>query len=95
MRVEERHLFLHRGSNRDLVLDIFLGSVLNTDEAQTELNLLVHDSTFGVSASVHDVNLRNNTDSSDTLRVDFTRHTKTLLSGHISVSGDATKDNCP
>ena len=95
MGVKERHLFLHSGTNRDLVLDIFLSSVLYTNVTETELNLLVHDSTFGVGTSVHNVNLRDNTDSSDTLRVNSTSHTKTFLCGHISVGSDATKDDGP
>ena len=94
VRVEELHLLLHRCFDRDLVLDVLLGSVLDSNETQTELDLLVHDHTLGVGSSVHDVNLSDHTDRSDTLGVNSARHTKTFLSSHISVgSHDGKHDS--
>ena len=86
VRVEELHLLLHRRFHRDLVLDVLLGSVLDSNETQTELDLLIHDHTLGVGSSVHDVNFGDHTDCSDTFGVNSARHTKTFLGSHISVS---------
>ena len=94
MRVEELHLLFHRRSDRDLILDVLLGSILDSNETQTELDLLVHDHSLGVGSSVHNVNFGDHTDCSDTLGVNSTRHTKTFLSSHISVgSHDGKHDS--
>ena len=94
MRVEEGHLLIHSSLDRDLILDILLGSVLDSDEAQPELDLLIHDHAFGIGTSVHNIDLRDNTDSSDALRIDSTRHTQTFLSSHICVGGDDAENDC-
>ena len=94
MRVEEGHLLIHSSPDRDLILDVFLGSVLDSNEAQPELNLLIHDHSFGIGTSVHNIDLRDNTDGSDALRIDSTRHTQTFLSSHIGVGGDDTENDC-
>lgn len=93
MRVEEGHLLFLGGLDRDSVLDILLRSVLDSNESQTKLNLLVHNGALRVCASVHDINLRNDTDSSDALGVDPSGHSETFLGGHIGVGSDDTKDD--
>lgn len=93
MRGEKGHFLLHGGLDGYLILDVLLGSVLNSDETETELNLLVHDRALSVCASVHDVNLGDDTDGPDTLGVDPASHSQTLLRRHISVSGNDTKND--
>lgn len=55
--------------NRDLINDIFLGSVLDTNVAQSERHFLITDHSLGVSSPVHDVDLGDDTDGADTLWV--------------------------
>jgi hypothetical protein len=90
----EIHLFLFDGFlDANLVDDIFLGSVLDTDVTHSECNLLVKDHTLGTGTSVHDINFGNDTDSSNTFRVDLYGHLKTIRDSHIGVGGDHTKNN--
>jgi len=93
MRREEGHFLLHGGFHRDLINDVLLGSVLNADESEAELNLLIHDHALGVGASVHDVDLGDHTDSSDTLGVNPAGHSQTFLRCHIGVSSDDAKND--
>jgi hypothetical protein len=75
----EIHLFFLNGfSNWDLVDNIFLGSVLDTDVTHSEVNLLVENHTLGIGSSVHDINLGDNTDGSDTFGINLSCHLKTI-----------------
>lgn len=55
--------------DRDLINNIFLGSVLDTNVAQSQWYFQIHDHALSVSSSVHDVNLGDDTDGADTLRI--------------------------
>jgi hypothetical protein len=77
----------------NLVDDIFLSSVLNTDVTHTKWNFLVHDHALGVCTSIHDVDLGDYTDCSDTLRVELSSHLEAIRSCHIGVGWHDTKDN--
>ena len=94
MGVEESHFLLHGSLDRDLSLDVFLGSVLDTDVTKTKGDLLVHDGSLGVSSLIHNIDLGDDTDGSNTLRVNSACHSQTFLSSHISVGGNDTKNNC-
>lgn len=91
--VEKCHLFFHGRFDGDLILNILLSSILDTHKAQTQLNLLVHDHALGVRASVHDVDLGDDANGSDTLGINPARHPETLLRGHISVGSDDAKND--
>lgn len=78
MRSEESLLFSDSLPHWDLVDDIFLSTVFYTDKTETQLNLLVHDHLLGVSTTVHNINLGDNTDGTDALGVELTRHLKTI-----------------
>jgi len=93
MCIEETHLFLHGLLDGNASLDVLLGSIFDTDETKTKLDFLIHDHALGVCASVHDINLGDDTDSSNTLRINSTSHSKTFLGGHISVSSDYTEND--
>lgn len=93
MAVEERHLLFHGCLDRDLLLDVGLRSVFDSDEAETQLDILVHNSALSIGAAVHDVDLGDDTDSTDTLRIDFPRHSQTLLGCHVSVRSHNTKND--
>ena len=85
MTREECHFFLHGGLDGNLVLDVLLRAILDANEAETQLNLLVHDRTLGIGTAVHDVDLGDDTDSTDTFGVNVSRHAETLLHSHICI----------
>jgi hypothetical protein len=50
-----------------LIDDVLLGSVLDTDETQTQRHFLIHEHLLGVDTTVHDIDLGDNTHSTDAL----------------------------
>ena len=91
----EESLFLRDSFlNWDLVNDIFLSSVFNADVAETKSYFLVHDHLFRVGTAVHNIDLCDHTDCSDTLGVEVTRHLQTIRRGHIRIRRHHTKNNC-
>ena len=93
MAREESHFFLHGCLHRYLILNVLLRTILDADEAETQLDLLIHDSALGIGTTVHDIDLGNDTYSSDALRIDTACHTETFLSGHISIGRDDAKND--
>jgi hypothetical protein len=90
----EIHALLFNGSrHRNLVNNILLSSVLDTNVTHSEGHFLVHDHSLSVYTSVHDIELGKDTNSADTLRVELTSHLETIRSTHIGVSGDNTENN--
>lgn len=90
----EVKLFLGDGLlDGKLVNDILLSSVLDTDETESELDFLVEDHALGVGTSVHDIDLGDDTNSSNTLGVELTSHLETIGGGHIGVGGHDAKNN--
>jgi hypothetical protein len=75
---EIHSFFLDSFSNRNLVDDIFLSSVLDSDITHSEVDLLVENHALGVGSSVHDINFSDDTDGSDTLRIDLSCHLETI-----------------
>jgi len=55
----------------DFVLNIKLRSALNTDVTKLHLNFLTQQHFSGIGTFIHNINLGNNTKSSDTIRVFF------------------------
>lgn len=74
-------------------MDIFLSSVLDSNESKSQLDLLVHDHSLGVGSSVHDIDLGNDSHSSDSLRVQSLSHQQTFTGGHIGVGWHDTENN--
>lgn len=64
--------------DRDLVNNILLRSIFDTDIAETELHFLIHDHLLGVSTTVHDIDLCDNTYGTDTLFIELLRHLQTI-----------------
>lgn len=93
VRGEEHTFFLDRLLNRDLVNDIFLGSVFYTDKSKPQWYFLVHNHTLSVGSSIHNIDFSDNTDGSNTLRVQLLSHLKTIRCSHISVCRNHNKDN--
>ncbi len=60
--VSEILFFLVQGNRHlDLVIDVLLRTVLDSDITQCQRNLLIHDHFLSVGSSVHDVNFSNDT----------------------------------
>ena len=78
MLCEEGSLLCDGLLDRNLIDDIFLGTILDTHESETELNFLIHDHFLGVGTSVHNIDLGDDTDGTDTLGVEVTRHLQTI-----------------
>lgn len=93
VRTEVHALFFNGSRHRNLVNNILLSSVLDTNVTHSEGHFLVHDHPLGTNTSVHDIELGKDTDSADTLRVELTSHLETIRGGHIGVSGNNTENN--
>ena len=50
----------------ELINDIFLGPIFDSDESKSKVNFLIHNHSFGIRTPVHNVNLCDNTHSPDT-----------------------------
>lgn len=71
----EIHALLLNGLfNGNLVNNILLSSILDTNVTHFEGHFLVHDHPLSVYTSVHDIKLSQDTDSAETFRVEFTSH---------------------
>ena len=87
-------LFLLSFFNTQLVNDIFLCPIFDTDKSKSQINFLVHNHSFSVGSSVHNINLCYDTDCPHTLRVEPSGSPDTLWSCHICVSWYNTEDDC-
>jgi hypothetical protein len=71
---EVHALLLNGGLDGNLVNNILLSTVLDTNVSHSEGDFLVHDHSFGAHTSVHDIKLGKDTDSADTFGVELTSH---------------------
>jgi hypothetical protein len=78
MRSKISLLFCKSLIDGNLVDNILLRSIFNTDIAETELYLLIHDHLLSVSTTVHDIDLCDDTHGTDTLFIKLLRHLKTI-----------------
>lgn len=83
-------LFFDCSLDRDSIHDILLWSIFDTNESQSQLNIFSFEHSLSISSLIHDINLGDNTNSSDTLWIEFTSHLKTIWCSHICVSGENT-----
>ena len=93
MRTEVHLFFGDSVFHGNLVDDVFLSSVLNTNVAEAEMHFLVHEHTLGVDSTVHDVDLGDDTDGTDTFGIELASHLKAIGGSHILVCRHHTKDN--
>jgi len=78
MCAEKKLLFLDRFSDRNLVDDVFLSTILDTDVAETQCDFLVHNHALCVSSSVHDIDLCDHTHRANALRIKRSGHLQTI-----------------
>ncbi len=93
MRLEESLLLCNSILHRYLVNDIFLGSVLDTNVSESQRYLLVHKHLLCVCTAIHNVDLRNDTDSTHTSFINFASHLQAVRVGDIRVGRNNTEDN--
>jgi hypothetical protein len=74
MRVEIELFLLDGSLHRYPVDDILLGPILDANESKSQLDILSLDHAFGIGSSVHDIDLGDDTDGSDTLGVQLSGH---------------------
>ena len=93
MRSEVGLLFGESLRNWDLVDDVLLCTVLDTDVAESEWYLLVHKHLLRVDTTVHNIDLCDDTDCANTLLVDVLGHLQSFSASHISIGWDNSDDD--
>ena len=94
VRIEICLLLVFGFFHTQLHLNVFLSSVLNSDETKSQIDFLVHDHSFSISTSVHNIDLGNDTNSPDSFRVKSSGCSDTFWSSHIGISWNHTKNDC-
>lgn len=74
MGAEIKLLLLLSLQDRNTINNILLGPVFDTNETKSQMDVLALNHSLGIGTLVHDVDLCDDTDSSDTLGVDFPGH---------------------
>lgn len=95
MSAEVELLLLDGRLDGDSVQDVLLGPVLDSDEPETERHIFTLDHPLGVGTPVHDINLGDNTNSTDTLWVHLSRHLQTVRRRHIGIRWKHAEDDGP
>lgn len=93
MSVEIELLFFLSFFDGDSIDDILLGSVFDSDETHSQIYIFSFDHSFGGSTFVHDVDFGDDTDCSNTFRIDGSCHLKTIGGGHINISWKGTQND--
>ena len=66
MVLEVTHFLVFCLLDTELIDDIFLGPIFDSNESKSKVNFLIHNHSFGICTPVHNVNLCDNTHSPDT-----------------------------
>lgn len=64
--------------DRDLIDNIFLSTVLDTDVSETKRHFLIHNHLLSVSTAIHNIYFGDHTNGTNTLLIDLTRHLKAI-----------------
>ena len=75
------------------VVNIFLGSVYDTDVSQFEMDLLIHKHALSGCAFIHDIDFCDDSDSPFSCLVPVSGQLKTIRGRQILVSRDNTEDD--
>lgn len=94
MRIKELNLIFQRNLNRNLILNILLRPVNNTNIPKLKPNLLIHQHPLRTSPLIHNINLRNHTDSPLSIGIPLPRQFKPIGCREILVCWDDAKDDC-
>lgn len=94
MCTEIQLLLLNSCLHGNTINDILLRSVLDSDKSKSQLHIFTLEHTFSVGTFVHNVNLCDNTNSSNTLWIKLTGHLQTVWGSHICVGWQHAKNDC-
>ena len=87
--------FIKSLSHFYFIVNVFLGTILNTDISKLEWNFSVENHMRCICTTIHYIYFGNNSKSSCSFRIPFTSQVKTLRSCHICVSRNDCKNDCP
>ena len=90
---EPSFLLLESDGNALGVENVLLVSVLHTNVSQSQWYFLAGKHLLSVSSSIHNIDLGDNTQGSDTLGVELLRKLESVGGGDIGVSRDNTKND--
>lgn len=72
-------------------VDVQLASVLHPDEPKSQWDLMAHYHILSIGTLVHDVNLSNDSNGTNSLRVNLPSHLQSITGSHVCVGWDYTK----
>jgi len=91
----EVELLLLNGSLHSLSIDdVLLGSVLDTNETKSKADVLTFDHSLGACSLIHDINLGDDTNCSNTLWITITSHLETIRCGQILIGWQHAENDC-
>jgi len=90
MSAEIQLLFFDSCLDWDSIHNILLWSIFDTNESKSQLNIFSFEHSFSISSLIHDINLGNDTNSSNSLGIKLTSHLKTIWGCHICISRENT-----
>ena len=93
MRVEVSFFFLDSFFDSNLINNILFGSILDSNVTMKKWYVLALEHSFCISTPVHDIDLSDSSDCSDTLRIQLHCHLETIRGSDISISGTYTQNN--
>lgn len=75
----EIELFSFDGNlHRDSIDDVLLRTIFNADESKSEIDVLTFDHSLSTGTFIHDVDLCDDTNSSNTLWINLSCHLQTV-----------------
>lgn len=81
--------------NSDIVIDIKLAPIFDSDIAIPQMHNLISEHHHGIIAPVHDVNLGQAADRTDSFRVNLPHQMEGLTIGQILIRWDHAQDDGP
>ena len=80
-------------SNFDLVVNIFLRSILHSYVSQSQVHNFIVDHLGSISSSVHDIDFGDNSEGPSSLWIPLPGQVETLRSGHVSIGWNNSQND--
>ena len=93
MFIEELDLSFECDLDGNSIIDIFLGSIDDTNVAQFEVNLLIHQHLLSGGALVHDIDFGDDSDGSLLVPVPLPSQFQTVGDCHVLIGRNYAEDN--
>ena len=94
MGAEIQLFFLDSLLDTNSVENVLLRPIFDSNKAESELDILALEHSFGICSLVHDVDLGDYTDGSDALWIEFPGHLQAIRSSHICIGWQHAEDDC-